>query len=128
MPLGTLAAGSLLSVFIAASSVRHRFGTRACTLLVGHPSRISALETFLDFLVAQKATVCRRIDVARYWYKNMYPEEGTCPAGAPYWRQQLGYVAAMPEHVRRLLRVSKAAAVSEQAAAADAGCCDPKLK
>jgi len=43
--------------------------------LAGKPGRAAALARFLDYIQSKEDVwVCRRIDIARHWYKNFYPE------------------------------------------------------
>lgn len=44
--------------------------------LVGRPGRAAGLERFLKYVktLGDDVWICRRDEIARYWYKNHYPE------------------------------------------------------
>ena len=70
--------------------------------LVGRPGRTAGLEEFIDFAKSfgDDVWICRRDEIAKFWYKNHYPEGYTMP---PSVAAQVGTGGAGTMHLRSSL-------------------------
>eukprot|EP00640_Fibrocapsa_japonica_P002722 CAMPEP_0113944344 /NCGR_PEP_ID=MMETSP1339-20121228/33578_1 /TAXON_ID=94617 /ORGANISM="Fibrocapsa japonica" /LENGTH=247 /DNA_ID=CAMNT_0000949519 /DNA_START=310 /DNA_END=1053 /DNA_ORIENTATION=- /assembly_acc=CAM_ASM_000762 len=58
--------------------------------LVGRPGRAAALARFLDYVASKEQVwVCRRVDIARHWYTNFYPQNSGVPPPAAIQQSHL---------------------------------------
>ena len=70
--------------------------------LVGRPGRTAGLEDFIDFAKSfgDDVWICRRDEIAKFWYKDHYPEGYTMP---PDVSAQIGTGGAGTMHMRSSL-------------------------
>jgi peptidoglycan/xylan/chitin deacetylase (PgdA/CDA1 family) len=70
--------------------------------LVGRPGRAAGLEEFIDFAksLGDDVWICRRDEIAKFWYRNHYPEGYSMP---PDIAAQVGIGGGSTVHMRSAL-------------------------